>query len=49
MTLVLNNEEVEKVLTMEACLEVLEEASRNLGRGVGGATEMTCIIERLYQ
>ncbi len=34
MTLILNNDEVEKVLTMEDCLEVLEEAFKDLGRGV---------------
>jgi ornithine cyclodeaminase/alanine dehydrogenase-like protein (mu-crystallin family) len=32
MTLILNNEEVEKVLTMDDCLEVLEDAFRDLGR-----------------
>lgn len=34
MTLILNNDEVEKLLTMEDCLEVLEEAFKDLGRGV---------------
>ncbi len=33
MTLILSNEEVEKVLTMEDCLEVLEQAFQDLGRG----------------
>ncbi len=32
MTLILNNDEVERVLTMEDCLEVLEEAFKDLGR-----------------
>ncbi len=32
MTLVLNNEDVEKVLTVEDCLEVLEVAFKDLGR-----------------
>jgi ornithine cyclodeaminase/alanine dehydrogenase-like protein (mu-crystallin family) len=32
MTLILNNEEVESVLTMDDCLEVLEEAFKDLGR-----------------
>lgn len=33
MTLILNNGEIEKVLTMDHCLEVLEEAFKDLGRG----------------
>ena len=34
MTLILNNEEVEKVLTMDDCLDVLEDAFKDLGRGI---------------
>lgn len=34
MTLILNNEEVEQVLSMDTCLEVLEEAFTDLGRDV---------------
>lgn len=34
MTLILNNEEVEQVLSMDMCLEVLEEAFTDLGRDV---------------
>jgi len=34
MTHILNNEEVEKVLSMDICLEVLEEAFRDLGKGI---------------
>lgn len=33
MTLVLNNEEVQRVLTMDACLEILEEAYREQAAG----------------
>jgi len=33
MTLILNNEEIEKILTMEACLEVLEHLYREYGQG----------------
>ena len=33
MTLLLTNQDVQQVLTMELCLEVLEDAFRELGLG----------------
>jgi len=34
MTLVLKNEEVQRVLTMDACLEILEDAYREQAAGI---------------
>ena len=34
MTHILNNDDVEKVLTMDVCLEAVEQAFKDLGRGI---------------
>ena len=34
MTHILNNDDVEKVLTMDVCLEAVEQAFQDLGRGI---------------